>query len=399
MKEIVILGAGFAGLKALHFLQKSSLDFHITLIDKNDYHCEKISLAEVAAGSLCRDDICYQIEDIIKPKKTTFVRGTVTEIDAKNQMIHLEDQDIHYDYAIVGLGFVPETFGIQGADRYALHMTTVEEAEAIYQHLLSEFKAYQNDNDPRHLNIIVCGAGFTGIELLGDLLDQRDEEYSRKFNIPVDQFNIYCINADDHYLPMFQPKLAEYGIQKLKKRGAKFVIGRVSKLEENQVFYHDENENEQHIEANTIIWTTGVSGSPVMQQSHFPEHRNRVRTNADLSYGQYPNLYITGDVAAFFPQNEDRPYPTTAQIALQMGETSAKNILHQLKNEKTDEFKYHNLGTVASLGNKDAFGTSFGMNFKGYIASVMKKMIDDLSLIETGGCKELLACGKFDFYH
>ena len=399
MKEVVILGAGFAGLKALHFLQKSSGDFHVTLIDQNDYHCEKISLAEVAAGSLCRDDICYQIEDLIKPNKTTFVRGTVKKIDPEAQTIQLTDQEIHYDYAMIGLGFVPETFGIQGADRYALHMTTVEEAEAIYQHLLNEFKAYQSDNDPRHLNIAVCGAGFTGIELLGDLLDQRDDEYSRQFNIPADKFNIYCINADDHYLPMFQPKLAEYGIHKLEKRGAQFIIGKISRLEENHVFYDDDNDVEHEIEANTIIWTTGVSGSPVMHASDFPEHRNRVRTNADLSYDKYNNLYITGDVAAFFPENEDRPYPTTAQIALQMGEVSAKNIVHQIKNEKTEEFKYHNRGTVASLGNKDAFGTSFGMNFKGYIASVMKKMIDDLSLIETGGCKELLACGKFDFYH
>ena len=400
MKEVVILGAGYAGLKALHKLQHAHKELHITLVDQNDFHCEKISLAEVAAGSLTRDDICYNLQDIINPKVTTFIQAKVQKIDPKHKVILLDTgQKLEYDYAIVALGFVSETFGIPGAKEYALHMTNIEEAEKIHTHLLSEFAAYQNDHNQNHLNIIVCGAGFTGVELLGDLLDQRDNVYTKQFGITADQFNIICINGSDDYLPMFPKKLADYGIDTLKKRGVNFLIGHVSGIKENLVEYKDADGNIQTVAGNNILWTTGVSGSPVIQESGFEEHRNRVRNNPDLTFGEYPDLYFTGDVAAVFPDGAKRPYPTTAQIALQMGHVSAENILRQIEGKPTETFQYRNLGTVASLGNCNAFGTPLGMKLHGYLASVTKKMIDDLSLYETGGLQELLACGKFDFYH
>lgn len=398
MKEVVILGAGYAGLKALHKLQKSNLDFHITLIDQNDYHCEKISLAEVAAGSLKRDDICFKITDIIKTRKTTFLQDQVTKIDPEEKIVFLKQKEIKYDYAIVSLGFIPETFGIKGAEKFALHMTNIDEAEAIYKHILDELAAYKKDNDPKHLNIVVCGAGFTGVELLGDLLDQRTKNYSKNFDIKPENIKLTCINGSDHFLPMFPPKLAEYGINNLKKRGVNFIIGHVCEVKEGTVSYKF-NDEIKEINAGSIIWTTGVSGSSVITDSNLESHRNRVKNNQDLTFANYHETYFTGDVAAFFPDENKSPYPTTAQIALQMGDIAAQNVLNQIENKPTEKFSYRNLGTVASLGNSNAFGIALNMHVRGYIASVTKKMIDDLSLIETGGIKELLSCGKFDFYH
>ena len=69
MKEVVILGAGYAGLRALHVLQGSKGDFHITLVDKNDYHYEATDLHEVAAGTQPRERISYDIAEWYDHKK------------------------------------------------------------------------------------------------------------------------------------------------------------------------------------------------------------------------------------------------------------------------------------------------------------------------------------------
>jgi NADH dehydrogenase len=108
MKEIAILGAGYAGLRALHVLQKSGADIHISLVDRNDYHYESTSLHEVAAGTQPDEKICYSIKDVVNPNKTTFIQDTVEKIDADQKKVYLENQTLNYDYLIVALGFQSE---------------------------------------------------------------------------------------------------------------------------------------------------------------------------------------------------------------------------------------------------------------------------------------------------
>lgn len=400
MKEIVILGAGYGGLKALHKLQSSKGDFHITLIDKNDYHGEMISMEEVATGALPKEKITFPINDVVDPKKTKFIKAEVSKIDSANkQILFLNHDPINYDYLIVALGFHSETFGIKGADTNALQMDNIENALKIKHHILGEMKAYATDHDSKHLKIVVCGAGFTGVELLGSLNDMRGE-YAKIAGVSDDRIELYCIDHSATFLPMFSRSLADYGMKWLKKWGIKFYTQcGINAVQPGQVDYEDENSNEGSIEAGTIIWTTGVSGSEVIGNSGYQERRGRVHVNQDMSAPNQPDVFIVGDVAAFFPDGEKRPYPTTAQIALQMGTCAAKNILHLIKNEPTEKFVYKNRGTVASIGIAKSFGVGLGIPVRGYIGSVTKKMIDNLSLYETGGVKELMAKGKFDLYH
>lgn len=400
MKEIVILGAGYGGLKALHKLQASKEDLHITLIDRNDYHCEIISLEEVATGALPKDKIIFPIKDVVNSKKTTFIQATVSKVDHENKRVIFEDHDpITYDYAIVSLGFHSETFGIKGANTNALQMDSIDAALTIHQHILNEMHEYTKDHDPSHLKIIVCGAGFTGVELLGSLYEMK-AEYAKIAGTSADKIELYCIDHSPVFLPMFKPKMSSYGMKWLKKWNIHFYMQcGIDEVTKNEVHYTDKDGNKGKLGAKTIIWTTGVSGSDVIAESGYQQRRGRVRVNQDMSAPNDENVYIVGDVAAFFPDGAERPYPTTAQIALQMGTCAAKNILHLIKGEPTEKFVYKNRGTVASIGMAKSFGVGLGIPVKGYIGSVTKKMIDNLSLYETGGVKELMAKGKFDFYH
>lgn len=174
----------------------------------------------------------------------------------------------------------------------------------------------------------------------------------------------------------------------------------IKEIKQDTVVYLDNQETNEmnELNAKTIIWTTGVSGSHVVGDSGFSAKRGRVMVQADLTDAEHSNVYIIGDCSAVMDKESNRPYPTTAQISLKMGEHAGKNIKAQLKGEPTKEFTFKSLGSVASIGNSHAFGVVGKMEVKGYPASFIKKAIMDRSLFETGGVKEVLAKGRFDFY-
>ncbi|WP_159721562.1 NAD(P)/FAD-dependent oxidoreductase [Enterococcus sp. CSURQ0835] len=402
MTEVVILGAGYAGLRTLKELQQSKEDFHITLVDKNPYHFEATALHEVAAGTQPKDRICYDIQDVVRPSKTTFLQAEVTKIDRKNQKIFFKSgPELTYDYLVVALGFESESFGIPGVKENALEMVDIDSAEAVYNHIVDQMNGYRKTKDPNALKIVVCGAGFTGIELLGSLVEAR-KRYAGMAQVDENQIEIYCVEAVTRLLPMFEEKLANYGIKHLEDWGIHFLTGKpIKEIKPNVVVYEDNKETGEKVElaANTIIWTTGVSGSHVIADSDFEQRRGRVMVNPDLTDPNHANVYIIGDVSAVKNPENDRPFPTTAQIALKMGSCAAKNIKAQIKGQPTQPFSFKSLGSVASIGNTHAFGIVGKTAIKGYPASFVKKAIMDRSLLETGGVKEMLSKGRFDLYH
>ncbi|MBO0440906.1 NAD(P)/FAD-dependent oxidoreductase [Candidatus Enterococcus ikei] len=400
-KHVVILGAGYAGLRALHELQKGNNDIKITLVDQNDYHFEATDIHEVAAGIQTSERITYPIKDVVKTACTTFVQGRVEKIDSENQLVHLKDQEaIAYDYLIVALGYESESFGIPGVEEFSLKMVDIPTSEKVYQHLTEQMEAYKATKDENCLKIVVCGAGFTGIELLGSLHEGK-KKLAAIAGVEPEKIQLYCVEAVTRLLPMFSEKLGGYGINHLKKWGVNFLVGKpIKEIKQDTVVYLDNQETNElsELKAKTIIWTTGVSGSHVVGDSGFAAKRGRVMVQADLTDADHSNVYIIGDCSAVMDKESNRPYPTTAQISLKMGEHAGKNIKAQLKGEPTKEFTFKSLGSVASIGNSHAFGEVGKMEVKGYPASVIKKAIMDRSLFETGGIKEMLAKGRFDFY-
>lgn len=400
-KHVVILGAGYAGLRALHELQKGKNEIKITLVDQNEYHFEATDIHEVAAGIQTSERITYPIKDVVKTDCTTFIQGTVEKIDSANQSVYLKDQEaISYDYLIVALGYESESFGIPGVEEFSLKMVDIPTSEKVYQHLVKQMEAYKGTQDENYLKIVVCGAGFTGIELLGSLVEGR-KKLAELAGVQPEKIELYCVEAVTRLLPMFSEKLGGYGIDHLKKWGVNFLVGKpIKEIKEDTVVYLDNQETSElsELAAKTIIWTTGVSGSHVVGDSGFAAKRGRVMVQPDLTDANHSNVYIIGDCSAVMDKESNRPYPTTAQISLKMGEHAGKNIKAQLNGEPTKEFTFKSLGSVASIGNSHAFGEVGKMEVKGYPASFIKKAIMDRSLFETGGVKEVLAKGRFDFY-
>lgn len=402
-KKVVILGAGYAGLSTLKILQKRGNDIEITLIDRNDYHYEATDFHEVAAGAVTRNKITYPIMDVVDKKKTQFIQGTVSSIDRANKQVLLEgEKTVTYDYLVVALGFVSETFGIKGAEENALPMDDVDSSEKIYEHIKQVLAGYQSTQNESDLTIAVAGAGFTGIELVGALAEQRSV-LGNIAGVDGSKIRIVCIDFAKRLLPMFPEDLTVHALDILKERGVEIITGKgIAEIKPGVIVHKDADTEEiGELAAGTIIWTTGVSGSPVISASGWEARRNRVSVSPTLQDTEYPEVYVIGDVSAAIDPETNRPYPTTAQISLVMGETTGENILSDIAGTAKKEFSYNPLGTVASLGNTRAVGIVGEKEkpVKGYLASVLKKIIMDKSLYQTGGVKEVLSKGRFDLWH
>ncbi|MBO3066151.1 MULTISPECIES: NAD(P)/FAD-dependent oxidoreductase [Staphylococcus] len=397
-KKVLVLGAGYAGLQTITKLQKqiSADEAEITLINKNDYHYEATWLHEASAGTLSYEDLLYPVESVVDKNKVNFVKAEVTKIDRNAKKVETDAGIFDFDILVVGLGFESETFGIKGMKDHAFQIENILTARQLSRHIEDKFANYasskqKNDKD---LAIIVGGAGFTGVEFLGELTD-RIPELCNKYGVEQSKVKITCVEAAPKMLPMFSDELVNYAVSYLEDKGVEFKIGTPIVAANEKGFVVKVNDKEEQLEANTVVWAAGVRGSKLMEESFEGVKRGRIVTKQDLTIEGYDDIFVIGDCSAFIPSGEERPLPTTAQIAMQQGEHTAKNIKNVLEGQPTQEFDYVDRGTVCSLGAHDGVGVVYGKDIQGKKAAFMKKVIDTRAVFKLGGIGLAFKKGKF----
>lgn len=397
--QIVVLGAGYGGMMTVSRLLKSDAyqDAEITLVNKHNYHYQTTWLHEPAAGTLHHDRTRMKIDSVIDMNKINFIKDSVVEIKREEQKVILEKGELDYDYLVIGLGSEPETFGIPGVNDYAFSIRSVNSVRLIREHIEYMFASY-NKQDEKHddlLTFVVAGAGFTGIEFVGEL-SERIPELCEEYDIDRKKVKIYSVEAAPTALPGFDEELVEYAMNLLESRGVDFKINTpIKEVQDGKVLLNDGEE----IKAQTIVWTTGVRGSSIIEKSGFETMRGRVKVEKDLRAPEHDNVFIIGDCALIINEEINRPYPPTAQIAIQQAYTCANNI-NALLNGKSEleEFKPDIKGTVASLGGKEAIGVVGDRKLYGNSASAVKKLIDNRYLYLLGGVPLVLKKGKLKLF-
>lgn len=397
-KKVLVLGAGYAGLSTVSKLQKiiGVQEADITLINKNEYHYESTWLHETAAGSMNWEDGVYPIAKVVDNMKVRFIPAEVTKINRDQQVVETTQGDFEFDTLVVALGFESESFGIKGMDEFATTIVSPETAVTTREEIEQNFIKYKTSKDPKDLSILVGGAGFTGVEFLGELVETLPE-LCKIHGIDYNDVKITCVEAMPSMLPMFSDELTQYAVDFLESRGVEFMLGTAIVAANENGFVVKVNEEEVQLEASSVVWTAGVRGSRLMEESFEGVKRGRIVVKEDLTIDGYPNIFAIGDVAAVMNGTGEnaRPYPTTAQIAMQLGEHTAKNIKLNLNGEKMESFSYDDKGTVCSLGSKDGIGVVFGREIKGKSASFMKKIIDTRAVLKIGGAVLGATKGKF----
>ncbi|MGG3451905.1 MULTISPECIES: NAD(P)/FAD-dependent oxidoreductase [Bacillaceae] len=399
--KIVVLGAGYGGLVTVTRLQKAlSVDeANIVLVNKNDYHYETTWLHEASAGTLHHDRVRYDVDSVINRSKVEFIRAEVQDIKPDEKKVILNTGEVEYDYLVVALGGEAETFGIEGLKEHAFTISNVNTARQLRDHIDYQFATYalEEDKKDERLTIVVGGAGFTGIEFLGELAN-RVPELCKEYDIDYSKVRIYCVEAAPMVLPGFDPELVKYAVALLEKKGVEFKIGTPIKgaTPEGIIVAKGETETEE-IKAGTVVWAAGVRGSSIIEKSGIENMRARVKVNPDLRAPNQEDIFVIGDCSLMINEEINRPYPPTAQISMQQGETVARNIVKLLKGEgDLETFTPDIKGTVCSLGDDDAIGVVFDKKLTGTKASFMKKMIDNRALFMIGGPSLVLKKGKFN---
>lgn len=399
--KIVILGAGYGGLMTATRLQKAvgMNEAEIVLINKNEYHYETTWLHEASAGTLHHNRVRYDIKTVIDGNKVEFIKDTAVEIKTDEKKVILENGEVEYDYLVVALGGESETFGIKGLKEYAYSIVNVNAARQIREHIEYQFATYNTEVEKKdeRLTIVVGGAGFTGIEFLGEL-GNRIPELCREYDVDFEKVKIICVEAAPMVLPGFDPELVEYAVAKLEKKGVEFRIGTaIKECTPDGIIVGKGDEEIEEIKAGTVVWAAGVRGNGIIEKSGFESMRGRVKVQPDLRAPGHDNVFIVGDCSLIINEEINRPYPPTAQIAMQQGEVCARNILALVRNKtELETFKPDIKGTVCSLGDDDAIGVAFGKKMVGSKASFMKKMVDNRALYMIGGASLVMKKGKFN---
>lgn len=394
--KIVILGAGYAGLKTTRELTKllSPEEADIVLVNKHNYHYETTWLHEVAAGTINPNQARFMISDVVHPNRVRLIYDSVVKVNKDDQRVILEHGEITYDYLVIALGFESNTFGIKGMEENAYAILDIDSSRLIREHIELQFAKYSAGeiDDESALTILVGGAGFTGIEFVGELAE-KVPQLCRKYDIDRSKVKIINVEAMPSILPMFDKELVSYAMKSLEDRGVEFRLGAaIKECTEDSFIIGDDNEE---IKAGTIVWTGGVTGSSVLSESGFEINRGKVTVDADLRAPGFESIFVLGDCAWVMDKEADRPFPPTAQAAMQHAGTCARNIKALLHGEPLEEFVFEDRGTVASLGVTDGIGNVFsGTQLKGKAAAAMKKVVDNRSIFLLGGPKILLKKGK-----
>jgi NADH dehydrogenase len=392
--KIVVLGAGYAGLMTVVGLQKK-LNYNeadVTLVNQNDYHYITTLLHEPAAGTQPADHARIAIRDIIDEKKVKFIQDQVTAIKLDQKEVHLANNEpLSYDYLVVGLGSAPETFGIRGLLENAMFIRNINSVRMINQHIEYMFSKYHNEGQRQDLiTIVVGGAGFTGIEFVGELID-RMPELCRKYDIPREKVRLINIEAAPTVLPGFDPELVDYAVKYFESNGVEFRLSTpIEECTEDGVILKGGEE----IKAATVVWTGGVRGNKLVEESGLETMRGRVKVDEFLRAPGHPEVFVLGDSSLVFNKENDRPYPPTAQIATQQGQNCAKNLVAAIRGGQMEPFVFDLKGTVASLGRKEAIGIVGKSKLFGRKAAIMKRIIELRWLYLLGGIPMVLRKGR-----
>jgi NADH:ubiquinone reductase (H+-translocating) len=352
--HIVIIGAGFGGLRAAKVFRKEAVS--VTLIDKNNHHLFQPLLYQVATSGLTPADIAIPIRFIVRRQQNLDVLlAEALRVDLSRKCVILSDQEIIYDYLIVAAGATHTYFGNNHWATIAPGLKSLSEAVEIRRRILTAFETAEKcANDHQRQDIIsfaIIGGGATGVELAGAIAELAKVSMVSDFRkIDPRQAKILLMEAGPRILPNMDEQLSKSALESLRKLGVEvFLNTPVTEIAEDHVMAGG-----RKFPARTIIWSAGVAGSAIAETLGAPLDKDgKVLVNGDLSIPGHHEVFVVGDLAAI-TQPSGKPVPGLAPAAIQQGRHAAKNIMRLIHGKATIRFQYIDKGILATIGRSKA---------------------------------------------
>ncbi len=380
LPHVVIVGGGFGGISAAKALR--SVPVRITLIDRSNHHLFQPLLYQVATADLAPGQIASPIRQILRRQKNaTVMMMEVIGVDPAERKVFANYLDhknlaIPYDYLILATGAQQSYFGKEEWRKFAPGLKTLSDATAIRDRVLKAFEAAemeeQTDRHPALMTFIFVGGGPTGVEMSGAIAELAHNTLGPEFRrIDPHRARVILIEAGPRILSAFSEELATRVRERLQRIGVEVIVGKkVEQIDQSGVIVGGER-----IYSHTVIWTAGVQPSPAGKWLGAATDRiGRVKVSPDLSVPGHPEVFVVGDTA--FLEQDGRPLPGLAQVAMQGGRYAAAVIASRLRGRELGHgFHYRDKGNLAVVGRGFAILESAWMKLSGYSAWLVWALI------------------------
>ncbi len=386
-KKAVIVGAGYAGIEAALTLNKKNRkeDLEITLIDKNDYHTLLTELHEVAGNRVSEEAVRISLKSIFKYTRVNLVMDEIKNFDFENNRISSDGNVYEYDYLVLAMGSSPNYFGIPGLKENSLTLWSFEDAIRIREHIKKCFVLASQEKDAaarkRLLTFLVVGAGFTGIEMIGELA-HWSKSLCREYGLDRKEVRLVVVDMLPRILNNLDEKNSNKAHRYLEKKlGVELILKScINEVTEKSVLTCD-----GEIEAGTVIWAAGIKASDDTDSLALEKVGGQKRLQVDeYCRTQYKNVYSVGDLGAL-AGTDGRPYPAMVENALQTAEGAAHNITNQIRGKELEKVSVTFHGTMVSVGNYFAVSEIMGKSLPVWLSILMKFLVNIHYLWEITG--------------
>ena len=377
-KRVLIVGGGFAGLKAAEALAEAEVN--ITLVDRKNHHTFQPLLYQVATAALSAPDIAQPARSILHGKpNVTVLLEEVQQIDLVKRRVICESETLDYDFLILGLGSVTSYFGHPEWEAFAPGLKSIDDALNIRRRLLVAFERAETTMDHAKqkelMTMVLIGGGATGVELAGAFSELTQHVLAKDFRrIDPKSARIIIIEGSPHVLSVYTEDLRENARKKLEGFGVEVRTStRVKEVREGEV----ELTTGEVIRAATIVWSAGVAANPITKKlgldASLLDKAGRIKVNADLTVPGHPEVFAVGDLALINDPDTNQPVPGVSPAAMQMGKYAAKIITDDLDARMVNPagrapFNYWDKGTMATIGRKAAVAMVGKLHLTGFIA-------------------------------
>jgi NADH dehydrogenase len=385
VKKVVIVGGGFAGIKLIKHLCKDSR-FHITLVDKNNYSFFPPLLYQVATAFIEPSNISYPFRRLFQKKTNLrFHMGSLLKVNPEQNTIDTDTGVVAYDYLVLAIGTESNYFGMERVKAHSLPMKSIDDALNLRNHLLLNMEEAVHTDDlkekEKHLNIVICGGGPTGVELAGMLAELGRNIALKEYPEIKDlRSHLYLIDAGKTLLGPMSEKSQNEATRVLKKLGVHVINNTAVKDYHDDVVYLSDGRT---IPTNVLIWASGVIGRevPGLPAAVIGRGRRVLVDEVNKVQGSQ-NIFALGDLCLqTTDKNFPNGHPQLAQVAIQQGTLLAKNLIRAADNKPMVPFAYNDKGSMAIISKYKAVCDLPKFFFKGFGAWLVWLFIHIIPLI------------------
>ena len=368
-KKIVLLGGGFAGMEFAKRLTNKKYD--LLLIDKQNHHQFQPLFYQVACSMLKPNSIIFPFRRMFQHSKNMEYRmATVNEIDTINKKVLTDSGDFDYDFLVIGIGCTTNFFGNEAIAENAMTLKSTQEAIQIRNHILTNFETVLTkvgEEREEYLNIVIVGAGPTGVELAGSFAEMKSHILPKDYTkFDFSKLNIMLLEGSPNTLNPMSDNARQASRKYLEDMG---VIVRTETVVKNYDGHELVLSTGETIKSRNVIWAAGVIANSLSGADQAEMMRgNRMKVDRMNLVKGYNDIFAIGDIAYMETPKYPNGHPQVANVAVNQAKNLAKNFLKNDSLTMWKEFEYKDMGSMATVGKNKAVVDLPHFKFKGWFA-------------------------------